>query len=132
MLSVKVPLIDDRFIVDISVSFENVELQCKALVDTGATSSAIKPNILEKLGAVSRGNEYIYTANGIKKSKIYKVAINVIFSEKYSVGGVYSVSTIKTQDKGFDILLGMDVLRNFYSACITNYGNMLVLKSKKL
>ena len=126
MLSVSTLLVDDAFIVDVVVSFEDTKIPCKALVDTGSTSSALKYSLVEKLGTPFLEQEQIYTANGVRMSSIHEANIQVVFSNNQTIGDVSRVSLLETDDQRFDVLLGMDILKCFDSVCIKK-GQELVI-----
>ena len=130
MLLISVPLVEDAFI-DVVVSFGDVRIPCKALVDTGSTSSALKYSLIEKLDTPFLEQEQIYTANGIKMSSIHEASIQVVFDDNRAVGDVSRVSILETNDQRFDVLLGMDVLKCFNSVCIQQ-GKELVITANEL
>jgi predicted aspartyl protease len=66
---------------DTSISTEHLNVQADALWDTGATCSAITPELAKKLKLKTTGDKIIDTANGQVKVLLYKV--NLMLGNEY-------------------------------------------------
>lgn len=89
-----------------------------ALLDTGATSSAIAPAIVTKLGLVSSGKRPIMVATEQRLVDFFVFRLGLfpeVESAPAPLGLPYVFAETEgfqiRQTHGFDVLLGMDVLR---------------------
>ncbi len=100
----------------------------RALIDTGAQKTCISENIAHKLSLVSKGKSRMASASEVTSSNTYHIDLYIPISQEQSVMqgeklvGVMqdlnlrkhtklSVSEIKSFSPNFDLLLGMDVLK---------------------
>lgn len=85
---------------------EDAERSCKAIFDTGATSSMISSDIAHALGLQSIDTALVTGIHGTERVPIYTVDVRF--------KGGFILSSLKVAeadaDAGFDILLGMDVI----------------------
>ena len=129
VLSLSIPVVNNKGYLDVSVKFAT-ELRCKALFDTGATITGIAPHIIQKVGGVFKEERDII---GIQNTrvKIYKVMIGVDF-QKHRHNTVVNVFALdNSKHIGVDVLLGMNVIQTFQSACIDKYGKEIVIKVER-
>ena len=81
-------------------------LKCKAVWDTGATSSMISATAAKKLGLAPHGLVQIAGVHGVSNAKCYHVDI--------AFGNGFCIPRIKVSEAsdfgGFDVLVGMDII----------------------
>ena len=81
-------------------------LQCKAVWDTGATSSMISAAAAKKLALSTQGIIQIAGVHGVSNAKYYYVDI--------AFGNGFCIPQIKVSEAsdfgGFDVLVGMDII----------------------
>lgn len=101
-----------------------------ALLDTGATISGITPRVVDQLGLTSGEWQDLGGVHGSQAAPIYKVALVLPISEP---GGTFGrgypsleVAELNIPATGFDVLLGMDFLRQFH---LTLYGDSFILSN---
>ena len=82
------------------------ERNCKAIFDTGATSSMVSSKTAEELRLVPTGTVNVTGVHGTEKTNQY--IVNLIFQNGFTIPGI-SVSEAGP-DGGFDLLIGMDVI----------------------
>lgn len=82
------------------------ERNCKAIFDTGATSSMVSSKTAEELRLVPTGTVNVTGVHGTEKTNQY--IVNLIFQNGFIIPGI-SVSEAGP-DGGFDLLIGMDVI----------------------
>ena len=86
-----------------------------ALWDTGATNSAITPQLAKKIGLLVIDMAKVSTANGEKESPVYKV--DLILPNKVIVE---AVRITEASVVGSDMLIGMDII-NMGDFAISNF-----------
>lgn len=102
-----------------------------ALVDTGATSSMISGRVVSDAGAVSTNSKPFWAANGQRTmTPTYTLAITVPVIVKSGIDGSEEPQQLQNRggvreaflmppvqqgapERGFDVILGMDILRMF-------------------
>lgn len=124
--SFSIPVVDSKGYLDVSVKFA-VELKCKALFDTGATITGIAPHIIKQVGGVFKEERDIVGVQNTR-AKIYKVMIGVDFQKHKHTAVVNVFALDNSKHIGVDVLLGMNVIQTFQSACIDKYGKEIVIK----
>lgn len=82
------------------------ERNCKAIFDTGATSSMVSSKIADELRLVPTGTVNVTGVHGTEKTNQY--IVNLIFQNGFTIPGI-SVSEAGP-DGGFDLLIGMDII----------------------
>lgn len=81
-------------------------LKCKAVWDTGATSSMISATAAKKLGLAPHGIVQIAGVHGVSNAKCYHV--DIAFESGFCIPGI-KVSEA-SDFGGFDVLVGMDII----------------------
>lgn len=87
----------------------------RALVDTGATSTSISPEAVQRLGLQSIGKRDIMTANGPRRARAYNFRVALVgnspgASPFYILPRAIIGAELNSEKFAFDILLGMDVI----------------------
>lgn len=102
------PKIVDRIVTNISIESNviNGYIKCKALWDTGATTSGLSQDLINRIGLspIKRG----ITSNGVSgkfSTDVYR--INISIDEFWSCGGIQAV---RYDLDDCDLLIGMDVI----------------------
>ena len=112
----------------------------RALVDTGATTTAVTQKVVDAVGAVAFAKGRVIVANGeivlvdryrmmvaIPITTIQKIDDKNIDKETYFSGGELAVLHLDNEESsGYDVLLGMDLLNKFH---ITMYGGHFILSN---
>jgi hypothetical protein len=94
-------------------------LQVRALLDTGASQSALDLQCVSALGLVSAASTTMHTPTptGITHTfDIYNVSITLLHPEVNFTLGNQRVVGAALAVQGFEVLLGRDVLRNCFLA----------------
>jgi hypothetical protein len=82
------------------------KMDFSALWDTGATCSLITPNVAKQLGLVSLGKGHMKTPSG--ETQTNKYYINVLLPNNCAV---QKLEVLEGIPAGFDMLIGMDIIR---------------------
>ncbi len=90
-------------------------IQFNAIWDTGASSSAISPRVVQALGLVPTGWGFSDTAAG--RSKVQKYGVNIILPN----GVGFRCVEVSCNNMKVDVLIGMDII-NQGDFCMTNKG----------
>jgi hypothetical protein len=89
-------------------------IQCKALLDTGATSSGIGPNIISKLSLRSHQKKPLSVATEMRMVDYYLFRVGFLDFATGSNAHPYVFAETDgfswMEQKSFDLILGMDVL----------------------
>ena len=80
-------------------------VSCDALIDTGASISAISSKIVKQLGLIEIGFERIASVHGIELRPIYVGHIT------FPWGSAMEIPIVGCELQGLDCLIGRDVLR---------------------
>jgi hypothetical protein len=117
--------LSDRVITDVSISIgfnphaDSQPFQSfKALWDTGATKSVIKPSAVKKLGLIPTGRAFVNHAGGASETNTY--IVNFKLPNNVGIAGVIVCEC----DDGvgeFDAIIGMDII-TIGDFSITNVG----------
>lgn len=99
------------------VSGEN-SVDGEAIWDTGATSSCVSEDVVEKLGLIPIGMREIHTPSGSKSVNTYLV--NVILPNRLTVTGVTVLET-DIGKQGISMLIGMDII-SLGDLAVSNYN----------
>jgi len=97
------------------------ESMFRALVDTGATITAISGEVVRKLNLVSIGREDLHGVTGVKTVPVHRIALHIPITELHSTKTqvfaheywkhMTPVSAMEILgSENFDVLLGMDIL----------------------
>lgn len=109
----------------------------RALLDTGATISAISPNVVDSLGVKADGWRDVTGVHGTTDTATYTVSIVVPIEEDvagpddegtytFFRGANLEVASLSFQPASFDVLLGMDILEDFH---LTTYRDLFILSN---
>ena len=111
----------------------------RALIDTGAQSSAISKNVVDQLNLQPSGWTTIVGVHGPEDVQVYTVRIGIPITEDVvDSSGASTPHTITRsksrieaslmgfQDPNFDVLLGMDVLSGFH---LNIYADQFILSN---
>jgi len=90
-------------------------IQFNAIWDTGASSSAISPRVVQALGLMPTGWGFSDTAAG--RSKVQKYGVNIILPN----GVGFRCVEVSCNNMKVDVLIGMDII-NQGDFCMTNKG----------
>jgi predicted aspartyl protease len=99
-----------------------IPLKAKALIDTGATRSAIRNTFANAAKLVSYGKSAVKTAKGEFISSVY--TIDIMFMNRMLARNIKVIEFAGDHD--FDCIIGLDILR-MGDMAITNAGNIMVL-----
>lgn len=87
---------------------------CVGLLDTGATASAISPQVVKALALVPTGRTRVLTpSTGSVPHETFKYDVSLHIFEpksKYLLTRAIAVSESDLEAQGFDVLVGMDIL----------------------
>lgn len=106
-----------------------------ALIDTGSTNTGVTQKVVDALGAEQIGVEDIWHANGeLLTTPSYKIVVGIPITTSSDSGETHTyvsgesliVDLIPDQVDDVDIILGMDLLRNFH---ITVYGSRCIISN---
>lgn len=102
------PKIVDRIITNINIESNviNEYIKCKALWDTGATTSGLSQDLINRIGLspIKRG----ITSNGVSgkfSTDVYRISISI--NDFWSCGGIQA---IRYDLDDCDLIIGMDVI----------------------
>ena len=108
----------------------------RALLDTGAQITLIAPSVIEQLGVASIGEGAFVPASGIAvTTEMFRLRVKVPVSDTdeegrpivtTSVGRDLDVMLLTYQPRGYDMILGMDLLHHYH---ITMYGDRCIISS---
>ena len=101
---------------------QKIPLRAKALIDTGASRSAILNTFVQAAKLVSYGRCTIRTAKDEYISSVYSV--DIMFPNRMMARGVRASEFSGNHE--FDFIIGMDILR-MADVAITNAGGITVL-----
>jgi len=101
---------------------KRIPLRAKALIDTGASRSAISSAFVSAAKLVSYGRCTIRTAKGEYISSVYTV--DIMFPNRMMAQNIKSAEFTGSHE--FDFIVGMDILR-MTDMAITNAGGVTVL-----
>ena len=120
--TVKYNTLLNRILTDIIIHNNGSSFPCKALWDTGASTSCISSHAAQGLGLTSTGKIRLYTGSGHDLANTYLVDITL--PNRVNVTGM-RVCEAKIEAQGFDMLIGMDVICNG-DMSISNFGGKTV------
>jgi hypothetical protein len=84
-----------------------LEVEAKALIDTGATGSCVSDSLAKEMGIPSFAKESVYSVHGIKMVPIYCINFFLPNGSIFKQHKVYEFH--KVYD--FDFIIGMNILR---------------------
>jgi len=101
---------------------KKIPLKAKALIDTGASRSAIRNTFVQAAKLVSYGKCTIRMAKGEYISSVYTV--DILFPNRMMAKGIKASEFSGNHE--FDFIIGMDIMR-MTDMAITNAGGITVL-----
>lgn len=124
-------------VVALSVGPGEARYSFNALLDTGAQITIISPNVVERLGLVPIGETDVTVASGQTVPAFqyhawvdipiqYTQAVPQAGQGSFFMGKELLVAGLPYNPRGYDVLLGMDLLGIFH---ITIYGNTIILSN---
>lgn len=133
-------ILNSQIILNVGVQDDagkNEPLGYRALIDTGAQSSAISTKVVSELGLEPIGWREIFGVHGPKETSEYvvKLALTIteIIGERAPAQQTFTrlkdrsrVTELNIESHNFDVLLGMDFLVHFH---ITIYGDHFILSN---
>ena len=97
-------------------------VRANALIDTGATISAITPSLVDRLGLRNPKKQMdVQGVHGTSTSDVYDVSIYLTISRAQSpntffLSGRDSIEVVVIDESDIDVLIGMDFLDGFHLA----------------
>ena len=87
----------------------------KALIDTGATSTSVSPQVAQTLRLRPSGKRDVMTANGLRRARFFEFHVAMLGQGEAATPFYLLPKTAKGDELNsdrfvFDILLGMDVI----------------------
>lgn len=87
----------------------------RALIDTGATSTSVSPQVAQSLGLRPSGKRDVLTANGLRRARFFEFHVAMLGKGDGATPFYVLPRTVKGDELNsdqfmFDILLGMDVI----------------------
>ena len=110
----------------------------RALLDTGATVSAVSQNAVDALRLTTAGWQTVTGVHGTSDLPTYAISLGVTITERvagphgefdhtFSRGrDLMEVTLMTSQPSTFDVLLGMDLLEAFH---LTLYSDLFILSN---
>ena len=133
------PVVGNQIIVIVTLSAGPGEpaYNFRALLDTGATATAISPTAVRQLGLVPIGDTEVTVANGQTETAFtYFARVDIPIQYPQSVppgtsgsflwGKELVVVGLAYQPDGYDVILGMDIIGIFH---VTIYNNRIILSN---
>jgi len=131
-LTIKAPGIARSIIIPVGVNqskslcqkfgLSKIDADIYAVLDTGATNTAISDVLASSLGLKTVGEGRIKAAGGVHRTKLY--SIDVLLRNMVSFTNIRATEFVKTDQ--IDLLLGMDILM-LGDLSITNYDHRTVV-----
>lgn len=129
-----------RLIVDVSVpQSQNAPMAFHALLDTGAQSTCISPQVVKDLALAAVGDAALFPASGEPiPVLVYRANIAISITSVFATGENHSTENFSTfgkeldvmllpyQPHGFNVLLGMDLISLFH---ITLFADQFLLSN---
>lgn len=106
-LTVKYSTLLNRILTDITIQNRDNSFPCKALWDTGASTSCISSHAAQELRLSPTGKIKLYTGSGHDLVNTYLVDITL--PNRVRITDL-RVCEAKIEDQGFDMIIGMDVI----------------------
>jgi len=120
-------IVEGQPIINVAITLPNAiesdwdENVFRALVDTGATITAISSEVARKLNLVSIGREEIQGVTGVETVPVHRIALHIpitelhptktqVFAHEYwkHISPISAMEILGSEN--FDVLLGMDIL----------------------
>ena len=111
--------VEDRILIDTTISFLKNKMKSNTLIDTGATISCISKDVVKKLKLQPIGVDRVSTPSGT--AVLNKYLIDISFKKKMIFKNIFVLES-EIGNQGIDLLVGMDIL-NKNDIMISNYDN---------
>ena len=111
--------VEDRILIDTTISFLKNKMKSNTLIDTGATISCISKDVVKKLKLQPIGVDRVSTPSGT--AVLNKYLIDISFKKNMIFKNIFVLES-EIGNQGIDLLVGMDIL-NKNDIMISNYDN---------
>ncbi len=111
--------VENRILIDTTISFLKNKMKSNTLVDTGATISCISKDVVKTLKLQPIGIDRVSPPSGI--AILNKYLIDISFKKNMIFKNIFVLES-EIGNQGIDLLVGMDVL-NKNDIMISNYDN---------
>lgn len=111
--------VDDRVLIETTISFLKNKMKSNTLIDTGATISCISKDVVKTLKLQPIGVDRVSTPSGT--AVLNKYLIDISFKKDMIFKNIFVLES-EIGNQGLDLLVGMDIL-NKNDIMISNYDN---------
>lgn len=111
--------VEDRILIDTTISFLKNKMKSNTLIDTGATISCISKDVVKRLKLQPIGIDKVSTPSGT--AVLNKYLIDISFKKNMIFKNIFVLES-EIGNQGIDLLVGMDIL-NKNDIMISNYDN---------
>ena len=111
--------VEDRILIDTTISFLKNKMKSNTLIDTGATISCISKDVVKTLKLQPIGVVIVSTPSGT--AVLNKYLIDISFKKNMIFKNIFVLES-EIGNQGIDLLAGMDIL-NKNDIMISNYDN---------
>lgn len=111
--------VEDRILIDTTISFLKNKMKSNTLIDTGATISCISKDVVKTLKLQPIGVDRVSTPSGT--AVLNKYLIDISFKKNMIFKNIFVLES-EIGNQGIDLLVGMDIL-NKNDIMISNYDN---------
>ena len=111
--------VEDRILIDTTISFLKNKMKSNTLIDTGATISCISKDVVKTLKLQPIGVDRGSTPSGT--AIVNKYLIDISFKKNMIFKNIFVLES-EIGNQGIDLLVGMDIL-NKNDIMISNYDN---------
>lgn len=111
--------VENRILIDTTISFLKNKMKSNTLIDTGATISCISKDVVKTLKLQPIGIDKVSTPSGT--AVLNKYLIDISFKKNMIFKNIFVLKS-EIGNQGIDLLVGMDIL-NKNDIMISNYDN---------
>ena len=111
--------VEDRILIDTTISFLKNKMKSNTLIDTGATINCISKDVVKTLKLQPIGIDKVSTPSGT--AVLNKYLIDISFKKNMIFKNIFVLES-EIGNQGIDLLVGMDIL-NKNDIMISNYDN---------
>ena len=111
--------VEDRILIDTTISFLKNKMKSNTLIDTGDTISCISKDVVKTLKLQPIGVDRVSTPSGT--AVLNKYLIDISFKKNMIFKNIFVLES-EIGNQGIDLLVGMDIL-NKNDIMISNYDN---------
>lgn len=111
--------VENRILIDTTISFLKNKMKSNTLIDTGATISCISKDVVKTLKLQPIGIDKVSTPSGT--AVLNKYLIDISFKKNMIFKNIFVLES-EIGNQGIDLLVGMDIL-NKNDIMISNYDN---------